>query len=303
MAGSPGGGGPPWITPEKQKEVTARDGDIWISVPVKSGTNWTMNIVHQLLTGGDDTFDSIYRVVSWPEFTERPDQPLNEVLDRIDAIPTDQRRPFKTHSPPPDTPFIEAGDGKDVKYIVVLRSPEEALVSFKIFLDRHTDDFYGLWHVPRAALTRPDFPAFYEEVVTPNGMQGMVFGFLAQWWPLRHQPNVLMMHFTDMKQDLAGTVRKIARFLGISPSETDWPKIEEHASFAWMKKNESKFETHPYAPVQLLEPGSMIRKGQAGAAREDGMTDEISAHLRDVGSKILTDEAAIRWLYEGGAIP
>ena len=62
-SGPPKGGLPPWLNPQIQADVAMRDGDIWISVPVKSGTNWMMNIVHQLLTGGDANFDSIYGVV------------------------------------------------------------------------------------------------------------------------------------------------------------------------------------------------------------------------------------------------
>ena len=90
-----------------------------------------------------------------------------------------------------------------MKYVVVARNPEESLVSFKLFLDQHTDAFYDLWKVPRAAMTRPDFPTFYREVVDPRGIAGMFFGFIASWWPLRHEKNVLFMHFADMKRDLA----------------------------------------------------------------------------------------------------
>lgn len=302
MNPQPGGGMPPWIAPQRQNEVAARDGDVWVSVPIKSGTNWTMNIVHQLLTGGDASFDSIYRVVPWPEFTERPGQPVHEVIDRIDALPAEKRRVFKSHSAPPDLPFVKAGEGKDVKYVVVCRNPEEALVSFKIFLERHTDDFFGMWQMAKSALTRPDFPTFYREVAAEGGMQEMFFGFVASWWPLRHEPNVLLMHFNDMKKDLAGTLRKIASFLEIEPGEAEWAAIEEYSTFAWMKQNESKFETHPYTRVKLLEPGGMIRRGVAGAAREDGMTGEIAEHIRASGSKILTDGTALTWLYQGGAV-
>jgi len=294
--------GPPWLNPETQKGVVARDGDIWISAPVKSGTNWTMNIVHQLLTGGDASFDSIYSVVPWPSFVERPGQPPQEILDRLEAMPTSRRRAIKTHAAPPEMPFIKAGTGKDVKYVVVCRNPEEAVVSFKIFLDQHTDAFYDLWKVPRGAMTRPDFGSFYREVFDPRGMQGMLFGFLASWWPLRHEKNVRLMHFADMKRDQRGSIREIADFLGIAPSTAAWAKIDEYTSFDWMKRNEQKFDTLPNTPVRVLEPGGMMRKGKAGASREDGMTDEIAQHLRAVGSKILSDEAALRWFYGGGAI-
>src|SRR5438045_6970777 len=196
-SGPPQGGLPPWLNPQLQKDVAMRDGDTWISVPVKSGTNWMMNIVHQLLTGGDTDFASIYSVVPWPEFVERPGQPPQEVLDRIEAMPTSRRRAIKSHVAPPDLPFIKAGTGKDVKYVVVCRNPEEALVSFKIFLEQHTDAFYDLWKVPRAAMTRPDVSGFYREVFDAKAMQGMLFGFLSSWWPLRREKNVLLMHFAD----------------------------------------------------------------------------------------------------------
>ncbi len=295
-------GAPPWLNPDIQKGVVARDGDIWITVPVKSGTNWTMNIVHQLLTGGDTSFESIYGVVPWPEFVERPGQKPQEVLDRIATMPADRRRAFKTHAGPPDLPFIKAGSGKDVKYIVVSRNPEEAIVSFKLFLEQHTDAFYDLWKVPRAAMTRPDFPTWFREVAGPKEMTGMFFGPIAQWWPLRHERNVLLLHFADMKRDLPGATRKVADFLGIKPSAAEWAKVDEHVSFEWMKRNESKFDTLAHTPVRVLESGGMMRKGKVGASREDGMTDEIAREVRAFGSKILRDEAALAWLYEGGAV-
>jgi hypothetical protein len=127
--------GPPWIDPGIQQKVVWRDGDVLISVPLKSGTTWTMNIVHQLLTGGRSDFRDIYEEVPWLEFVSRPGQTHQEVLERIDAMPSDRRRAFKTHSAPPDVPFVKAGSGKDVKYVVILRNPEEALVSFRPFLE------------------------------------------------------------------------------------------------------------------------------------------------------------------------
>ena len=295
-------GGPPWLNPEIQKGVTARDGDVWIAVPAKSGTNWMMNIVHQLLTGGDTDFESIYDVVPWPEFVERPGQEAKEVLDRIAAMPTGRRRALKTHAGPPDLPFFEAGSGTDVKYVVVARNPEEALVSFKLFLEQHTDAFYDLWKVPRGAMTRPDFGTWYHEVIDPRGMQGMFFGPIAAWWPLRHEKNVLFMHFADMKRDLVGSTQKVAEFLGVAPSAAAWAKINEYVSFDWMKRHESKFDTLANTPVRVLESGGMMRKGKMGASREDGMTDAIAEHLRAAGSNILRDEAALRWMYAGGAL-
>jgi Sulfotransferase domain len=295
-------GGPPWLNREIQKGVTARDGDVWIAVPAKSGTNWMMNIVHQLLTGGSADFDSIYDVVSWPEFVERPGQRPEEVLDRIAGLPAGRRRALKTHAGPPDLPFVRVGAGPDVKYLVGARNPEEALVSFKLFLEQHTDAWYDLWKVPRGAMTRPDFASWFREVADPKGMLGLFFGPIAAWWPLRHEKNVLFMHFADMKRDLPGATRRIATFLGITPSAADWARIDEHVSFDWMKRHESKFDTLANTPVRVLESGGMMRKGKIGASREDGMTEEIAPLVRAAGSQIVRDEAALAWMYSGGPV-
>ena len=41
-----------------------------------------------------------------------------------------------------------------------------------------------------------------------------------------------MLHYTDMRKDHEGSIRRIANFLGISPSEAQWPVISEYTSFA-----------------------------------------------------------------------
>ena len=292
--------GIPWIRPEIQQDIAWRDGDIVISVPAKSGTTWTMNIVYQLLNGGVADFNGIYEEVPWIEFLESPTYTPADVHARIAAMPHDRPRAFKTHSAPPDVPFLRHSSGKNVRYLVIARNPEEALVSFKPFLEQHSDAWYELWGVPREAVTRPDFQSFYDEVVTPGGMQGMFFGFLAAWWPLRHEPNVLFLHYADMKKDHEGSIRRIAQFLGITPAADRWPAILEYTGFPWMKAHEGKFEAGSTSAIPPLNPGAMMRKGKLGAAREDGMTEAISAHLRAVGDSICPDRRAVEWLYHGG---
>lgn len=298
------GRGTSWIQPEIQQKIRWRDGDIVISVPPKSGTTWTMNIVHQLLTGGDSDFRDIYEVVPWIEFLSHPEQSHEEVLSRLDAMATTRPRAFKTHSAPPIMPFFESGSGQSVKYIVVFRNPEEAVVSFWPFFQKHSDEWFDLWGVPKEAMARPDFESFYYEIVDEGGVHANAFfGFLKAWWPLRHEKNVLFMHFADMKRDREGSIRKIAQFLDIEPTAEQWPKILEYTSFDWMKRHENKFEAATVGKVPILKTGAMIRKGEAGSAKADGMTDEIARHLRNLGNQVCPDTAALNWFYEGGDRP
>lgn len=295
--------GAPWIRPEIQQKIRWRDGDVVISVPVKSGTTWTMNIVHQLLTGGTANFRDIYEEVPWIEFLSHPGQPHQDVLDRLEAMPADRRRAFKTHSAPPEVPFVKSGAGRDVKYIVVFRNPEEALVSLQPFIAQHSDEWFDLWQMPKDAMRRPDFPSFYAEIVEDRGMHAGFFGFLKSWWPLRKEKNVLFMHFSNMKRDHEASIRKVAEFLGVEPSADQWPEILEYTSFPWMKQHEDKFELSTAGKISPLKRGAMLRNGETGKAKSDGMTDDISQRLRALGNKICPDAAAVTWLYEGGDLP
>jgi hypothetical protein len=292
----------PWIDVTMQQEVRWRDGDIVISVPVKSGTTWMMNIVHQLRSGGDPDFADVYAEVRWLELVPSPDADRAELIAAFEAMPTDRRRAFKSHSAPPDLPYVAPGDGADVQYVVVMRNPDEAVASMRPFIAGHSDAWFDLWQIPKDDIVGPDLATFVEMLAAP--MTGALFGFVASWWPLRHQDNVLLVHFNQLKLEPETTVRRVADFLGFEVADDAWPAILEFTSFPWMKAHEDKFEARTVSgPVQLLQPGAMIRKGQIGASAEDGVTPEMSARIRELGSAVLTDPDALEWCYRGGPLP
>jgi aryl sulfotransferase len=293
--------GVPWVDPEIQQQIQWRDGDIVVSVPIKSGTTWTMNIVHQLRAGGDPDFEDVYLEVPWLELVPAPGSARDAIVAQFDAMPGHRRRAFKTHSPAGPLPYHAADSGPDVRYVVVVRNPDEAVASLYPFIASHSDAWFALWQIDKAELVPPDFATFFDAVAKPM-VGGMLFGFVAAWWTLRHEPNVLLMHFSDMKRDHEGSVRKIAEFLHFEPSEAQWPVILECTSFRWMKQHEHKFEGRTVTGVPILNPGAMLRKGRVGAAREDGVTPEISAELARIGREIVSDDAAFDWAYRGGPV-
>lgn len=297
-------GGAPWIGPELQKDVEWRDGDIVVSVPAKSGTTWTMNIVHQLRAGGDPDLRDVYIEVPWLEFVEGPDDTREKRLQRFKSMPTTRRRAFKTHSAPPMIPYIEPGNGApDVKYVVVVRNPEEALVSLKPFIEGHSQALFDHWKFPKSDLTRETFQQFYWEILAHMPIGEMFFGFLASWWPLRNKPNVRLFHFADLKKQPETVIPAMADFLGFSPTNEQWSKILEYSSFNWMKKNEDKFEMRHLLAFPLLDSGVMVRKGAVGAAKDDGMNEEIARDFRSRGAKFIPDPRVLEWFYHGGAPP
>ena len=292
--------GAPWIDTKTQQHVEWRDGDIVVSVPGKSGTTWAMNIVHQLRSGGDPDLVDVYAEVPWLEFVPRPDCTLEELVASFDEMGGDRRRAFKTHSGPGDLPYQLPGDGADVKYVVVVRNPDEAVASLRPFIDAHSETWFELWQVPKEALVGPDFETFFAETGGP--FAASIFAFVAAWWPLRHRDNVLLTHFADLKRDHEGSVRRIADFLGFEVTDDQWPAILEYTSFPWMKAHEEKFELRTIADTPILDPGAMMRKGQVGASADDGITDAMSATIAATGREILLDKQAFEWCYRGGDV-
>lgn len=223
-------------------------------------------------------------------------------LAKFAAMPRNRRRAFKTHSAPGLLPYQKPVSGrKDVRYVVVARNPDEAIASMHPFAHAHTNAWFDLWKLPREVFCKPSFASFYHEVAREM-LPPTLFGFVAAWWPLRYAKNVLLLHFSDMKADHEGSVRKIARFLGFKPTAKQWPTVLEFTSFDWMKAHEDKFELRTVAPVPVLDSGAMVRKGVVGAAKDDGVTPEISAEIARIGREMLKDDAAFEWFYRGGPL-
>ncbi len=200
-------GPPPWIDETIQQRIEWRDGDVVVSVPAKSGTTWTMNIVHQLRSGGDGSFTDIYLEVPWVELVPGPDKSLDDLVAKLDEMPRDLRRSFKTHAAPPTLPYQNPGEGPDVRYLVVARNPDEAIASFRPFLAAHSDAWYDLWQVDKRGAVGPDFDTYISGFVS-HALAPRIFGFLAAWWPLRHESNVMLVHYADLKRRPETTIRR-----------------------------------------------------------------------------------------------
>ena len=116
------------------------------------------------------------------------------------------------------------------------------------------------------------------------------------WWNLRRLPNVMMIHFNDMKRDLPGAVKRVASFLEIDLDPATFDKVVEHSSFDWMKKN-----AHLAAPLggSIWEGGAttFINKGTNGRWQGTLTQEEICAYEQRAREELGTECAA--WLADG----
>ena len=68
---------------------------------------------------------------------------------------------------------------------------------------------------------------------------------LASWWEQRHNQNVLLLCFEDMKADLPATVRKIAHFMGIELDDALLEIVVRQSSRDFMIAHKHQFNDGP----------------------------------------------------------
>src|SRR4051812_29734199 len=99
-----------------------RESDVIITAAPKAGGTWMQQILHQLRTGGDESFRSIHDVVPWLD-TYRSPSLRAELCRRLRHLPTP--RIFKTHRT-----FEDLELGTAVSYVVVMRDPRDCAISY-----------------------------------------------------------------------------------------------------------------------------------------------------------------------------
>ncbi len=122
----------PMHDPYVLANFATRKSDVLITTPPKAGTTWMQQILHQLRTGGDESFTSIDNVVPWLE-RHRSGMDLQQVLDYYESIP--DPRVFKTHCTAEQTPGIGTAN-----IILTSRDPRDCCVSFYHPLLNMTDE-------------------------------------------------------------------------------------------------------------------------------------------------------------------
>jgi aryl sulfotransferase len=234
------------------KEYVPGTQDVIVATYPKSGTNWMMQIAHQLVYNGQAEFDHIHNFVPWPDvmppFMQGYAIPL-ELADHWKTSPG-QRRVIKSHY---DWNLLPHSD--QARYIMVIRDPKDVFVSSYHFVK---EIMFG-----RAM---PSVDTWFKVFLSRGFMGGDWAENTAGYWEQRHRPNVLVMSFKAMKRDLRGTVLKVAEFMDLHPSAEVVDEVCRRSSFDYMKRIDDKFRPWQVGPWRP-EP-TMIRSGKQGGSSE-----------------------------------
>jgi hypothetical protein len=268
-----------------------RPGDIVISTPAKCGTTWAQMICALLVFGDARLPAPLTELSPWLDIrTER----LADVRRTLAA--QRHRRFIKTHTPLDGLPQDER-----VTYVCVGRDPRDVAISAANHLE----------HMNRAALVRavgahpgpggaPPADHFWdwvEESAPPDEGLALTLHHLDTFWQRRAADNVVLLHYGDLRADLAGEMRRLAVRLGITIGEDVWPGLVAAATFDRMRRRAG--ELTPQVTIEGLWPdaGTFFHSGTSGQWRDRLRPGDLDRYWARVARLAPADLVA--WTHRG----
>jgi len=192
--------------------------DIFVCSYFKSGTNWTMQIAHQIANRGQGEYQNIHDVIAWPDVPMK-----NFAIPILDKSPSQQSitglRAIKTHLDGNFVPY-----NKQAKYICVVRDPKDVFVSSYFFM---RSVLFGK--------LMPSVATWLDLFLSKFALHGPWANFLHSYWSWRDRSNVLFLTFEEMKEDLPEVIRKTTNLLGVELSTEEFERVCYLSSYSYMK--------------------------------------------------------------------
>ena len=218
-----------------------KEGDVWVSSYVKSGTTWVIGIVAALVGHPAAQYAGNLQKVT-RQFCPQPELPdlgfgddgFGHSLEELNDWPgidigrhNHNYRCFKSHWPSKD--HVQS-NGKS-KFIYVLRNAQDQIVS-------HWNQVYGMgFHYGTENMTfEGGWNDFVQDWLDGNVENGSYFDHVASWFKRVDDTDVLLVRFEELKRNPSHVIQQIATFIGIDDVKpTKIHEVIELTSFDRMK--------------------------------------------------------------------
>ncbi|WP_435204623.1 sulfotransferase domain-containing protein [Micromonospora sp. bgisy143] len=271
-----------------------RAGDIVISTRSKSGTTWMQMICALLVLGTPELPATLSELSPWLDWLG---EPRDVVYERLAAQP--HRRFIKTHTPLDGVPLDPRAH-----YVVVARHPLDMAVSLYHQagnLDRtRVAELTGQPAPAGPPRVRPVLgqwlPSWVDHEVDPraelDSLPG-VFWHLRDAWDRRHEPNVTLVHYDDLRADLGAQMRLLADRWGVEVPAGRWPALVEAATFDRMRERADQLA--PDTLGVLRDRRAFFRRGGSGQGRD--LLDAAALERYEQRARTLAPPDLLAWLH------
>lgn len=263
-----------------------------ISTRSKGGTTWVQTICCLLIHQQVPLPSPLGELSPWLDWDV---EPLDDVRARLAA--QTHRRVIKTHVPLDGLPLDAT-----VTYLVVARDPLDVAVSFFHHVRNIDQVRVGMLRgeapsdPPAATLT---LGAWLDEwiddrtdpIESLDTLPGNLH-HLGDAWNRRAEPNVILLRYEDLRGDLEGEMRRLARRLRIEVPADRWSELVDAASFAVMR-DRSSVSTPDHLGV-FKDRRAFFRSGAVGEGRAACSAAQLDRYERRAVE--LADPGALAWL-------
>lgn len=269
-----------------------RDDDIVIATYAKSGTTWLQQIVGQLIWQGAEGVP-VAELSPWLDIRIMPNEAKLRMMEA-----QRHRRFIKTHLPVDALVF-----SPKARYLYIARDGRDVVWSFHNHHANANEGWYKALNEtpglvgPPIAKPVASIRRYFLDWLEKDGFPFWPYWEnIRGWWQIRHLPNVLLLHYADLKQDLAGQIRQIAAFIDNPVSEENWPRVIEHCTFDYMKAHAA--ESVPGGGAFFEGGAETFLHSGANKRWQNTLTEEDIRRYEETAVRELGQECA-NWLAKG----
>lgn len=268
--------------------------DVFLVTYPKAGTTWVQQIGYLILNKGVPACTALDFLRSSP-FLEMSGATVMKQWTRRGFI--------KTH-----LPYSLLRKHAKAKYIYVCRNPKDVCIS----LFHHTRLFNAYDFADGV------FEDFFEAFLEGNTDYGDYFEHVLSWYKHRNDPNVLFLHYEEIKLNLRQCVVKIAKFIGeehlelLLNNEATLENVLRYSGIEYMRWQVEHLFSHLYKKDLVSEKRSagsedcdkrraFVRKGIVGDWKNYFNAD-MNARMEEKINRMLSSTDLVDFWRDNGVL-